>query len=101
MRRIVVPLMIVAGLIASVGAVLAIYVLDTVVDSDEFASRTADALSEPVVGELIAEKVVDQIVEAKPNTLAALRTSGPRNKLVNITVLTKCDPFPRNSHVNG
>ncbi len=71
MRQIVVPIMIVVGLIAGVGAVFAIYVLDTVVDSDEFAKRTADVLSEPEVGELIAEKVVDQIVEAKPNTLAA------------------------------
>ena len=67
MRQIVVPIMIAAGLIAGVGAVFAIYILDTVVDSDEFAGRTADALSEPVVGELIAEKVVDQIVDAKPN----------------------------------
>ena len=71
MRQIVVPIMIVAGLIAGVGAVFAIYFLDTVVDSDEFAKRTADALSEPEVGKLIVEKVVDQIVEAKPNTLAA------------------------------
>jgi len=71
MRQVAVPIMIVAGLIAGVGAVFAIYVLDTVVDSDEFAKRMADVLSQPEVGELIAEKVVDQIVEAKPNTLAA------------------------------
>ena len=70
-RQVIVPIMIVVGMIAGVGGVFAIYALDTVVDSDEFATRTTDALSDPVVGGLIAEKVVDQIVEAKPNALAS------------------------------
>jgi len=71
MRQVIVTIMIVVGMIAGLGGVFAIYVLDTVLDGDDFATRTVDALSDPVVGELIAEKVIDQIVNAKPNALAA------------------------------
>jgi len=53
-----------------VAGVLAVYVRDTVVDSDEFARRAAVGLADPVVGELIAKKIVDQIVAAVPNALA-------------------------------
>ena len=69
-RGAAVLIMIVAGILAGAVAVLAIYVRDTVVDSDEFARRAVDALAHPMVRELIAEKVVDQIVAAEPDALA-------------------------------
>ena len=50
MRQVIVTIMIVVGMIAGLGGIFAIYVLDTVVDGDDFATRTADALSDPVVG---------------------------------------------------
>ena len=69
-RQAFVPLILVAGILLGVAGVLAVYVRDTVVDSDEFARRASIGLADPVVGELIAKKVVDQIVAAAPNALA-------------------------------
>ena len=50
-RQAFVPLILVAGILLGVVGVLAVYVRDTVVDSDEFARRAAVGLADPVVGE--------------------------------------------------
>ena len=59
MRQAIVLILIVSGIMNGVAAVLTIYVRDTVIDSNEFASRTADAFADPAVGNLIAIKVVE------------------------------------------
>lgn len=70
MKARVVAVLIPVGILAGVAGVFAVYVRDTIVDSDEFATRAADALVHPVVRELIAKEVVDQIVAAEPDALA-------------------------------
>ena len=67
----IVNILVLAGIILGVAGVLSVYVRDTVVDGDEAARRAATALAHPNVRDFIAEKIVEQLVAAQPNVLAA------------------------------
>ena len=69
--RAVVNVLVLAGILLGVAGVLSVYVRDTVVDGDEAANRAASALAHPNVRDFIAEKIVEQLVAAQPNALAA------------------------------
>ena len=69
--RVVVPILVLAGILIGVVGVLAVYVRDTIVDSDEAAKRAAAALAHPDVRDFIAEKIVEQVVAAQPDAMAA------------------------------
>ena len=69
--RVVVPILVLAGILIGVAGVLAVYVRDTIVDSDEAAKRAAAALAHPDVRDFIAEKIVEQVVAAQPDAMAA------------------------------
>ena len=71
MRRAAVYILITIGVVLGVLAVLTVYVRDTVIDSDEAAQRSVEALQDPVVRQIIGRAVVDQIVIAVPDALAA------------------------------
>ena len=58
MRQTIVLVLIVFGILAGVAAVLTIYIRDTFIESNEFARRTADALADPAVGDLMARAVI-------------------------------------------
>ena len=70
MRRAIVISLIILGIILGVLGTTMVYVWDAVVDSDEAAQRAVNALSQPEIRELIAERVVDQIVVVAPDALA-------------------------------
>ena len=71
MRRAAVYLLIAAGILFAVLGTAAVYIRDSVIDSDEAAERAVDALSRPEVRSVISSTVVDQLVIAAPDTLAA------------------------------
>ena len=71
MRRAAVYLLIAAGILFAVLGTAAVYIRDSVIDSDEAAERAVDALSRPEVRNVISSTVVDQLVIAAPDTLAA------------------------------
>ena len=71
MRRAGIAALITAGVICGLLGLLSVYIRDAVLDSDEAAERAVDALSRPEVREVISRTVVDQIVVAAPDTLAA------------------------------
>ena len=70
-KRALAAVLVVAGIISGAAGILSVYVRDTLVDSDEAAQRTITALTQPEVRQLIAETVVDQMVKANPDLLAA------------------------------
>ena len=70
-RRTLAAVLVVTGIIAGVAGILAVYVRDTLVDSDEAAKRAITALTRPEVRRLVAETIVDQVVKASPDALAA------------------------------
>jgi len=55
LRQFIVLILILAGILTGVLAILAVYLRDTVVDSDEFARRAVNALGDPAVRELIRD----------------------------------------------
>lgn len=71
MRRAGIAALITAGIICGLLGLLSVYIRDAVLDSDEAAERAVDALSRPEVRDVISRTVVDQIVTAAPDTLAA------------------------------
>ena len=71
MRRAAVYILIAAGILFAVLGTAAVYIRDSVIDSDEAAERAVDALSRPEVRSVISSTVVDQLVIAAPDTLAA------------------------------
>ena len=70
-KRALAAVLVVAGIISGAAGMLSVYVRDTLVDSDEAAQRAITALTQPEVRQLIAETVVDQMVKANPDLLAA------------------------------
>ena len=68
--RTVAPILLLAGIFIGVAGVLAVYLRDTVVDSDEAAKRAATALAHPDVRDFIAERIVEQVVAAQPDIMA-------------------------------
>ena len=70
-KRALAAVLVVAGIVSGAAGILSVYVRDTLVDSDEAAQRAITALTQPEVRRLIAETVVDQMVKANPDLLAA------------------------------
>lgn len=59
--------LIAAGVVFGVAAVITAYVGSTLLDSDQAAARTAAAITQPEVSRLIATTIVDQAVEVVPD----------------------------------
>ena len=70
-KRALAAVLVVAGIIFGAAGILSVYVRDTLIDSDEAAERAITALTQPEVRQLIADTVVDQMVKANPDLLAA------------------------------
>lgn len=61
--------LLVVGTVTLVGAVLAAYIRDTLVDSDEFGDRAEAVFTISEVRDLMTDEVVHQLVEAEPELL--------------------------------
>ena len=70
-RRVIVEVLVIAGVLTGVLGAVSVYSLDKLLDSDEAAERAVAALAEPEVREFIGENVVQQIVSANPDFLGA------------------------------
>ncbi len=69
-RRTSVTVFLVLGTVALALSIVAGFVRDTLVDSSEFADKSAAAIATPEVREVVVKATVDQMVAAEPELLA-------------------------------